>query len=151
MKARRRNNSGYTKSESANNNEENQTNANRGSQTHPQDDSSPYCQHQVSTDSIDEEVEPSDNPKLQDQSGLWIPNFPSVDFYFLIATFSLYFYFNTITGEMLHDDIYAIKNNKDILPETPVSEVFVHDYWGRPLTDPRSHKSYRPLTTLTFR
>ena len=29
--------------------------------------------------------------------------------------------------------------------------VFSHDFWGSPLSDPTSHKSYRPLTILSFR
>ncbi|KAK7077502.1 Transmembrane, partial [Halocaridina rubra] len=33
----------------------------------------------------------------------------------------------------------------------PLSHVFLNDYWGKPMTDPLSHKSYRPLTILTFR
>ncbi|XP_072034195.1 protein O-mannosyl-transferase TMTC1-like isoform X2 [Amphiura filiformis] len=145
MKARRRYNSGHNKVDSGNNNKESQTNANRG--TH-QDDL--YCyQHQVSTDSIEEENDPSD-----DKSGLWIPdlNFiPPVHFYVWIVAASLYCYANSISGDLVHDDIYAIKNNQDILPETPLSNIFIHDYWGKPLSDPTSHKSYRPLTTLTFR
>ena len=87
----------------------------------------------------------------QNRSGLWIPNFPSVDFYFLVASVALYCYVNALSGEMVHDDIYAIQNNNDVLPCSPVTRLFVDDFWGRPLSDPKSHKSYRPLTVLTFR
>lgn len=34
---------------------------------------------------------------------------------------------------------------------TPLSEVFQNDFWGQRLSDPESHKSFRPLTTLSFR
>ena len=34
---------------------------------------------------------------------------------------------------------------------SPLSEVFRNDFWGMPLSDPESHKSYRPLTVLSFR
>ena len=34
---------------------------------------------------------------------------------------------------------------------TPLSSVFSNDFWGLPLSDPESHKSYRPLTVLSFR
>ena len=34
---------------------------------------------------------------------------------------------------------------------TPLSRLFLNDFWGLPLSDPESHKSYRPLTTLSFR
>lgn len=29
--------------------------------------------------------------------------------------------------------------------------MFTNDFWGSPLSHPESHKSYRPLTILTFR
>lgn len=32
-----------------------------------------------------------------------------------------------------------------------MTEVFSNDYWGRPMNSPSSHKSWRPLTVLTFR
>ncbi|KAH7985643.1 hypothetical protein HPB51_026785 [Rhipicephalus microplus] len=28
---------------------------------------------------------------------------------------------------------------------------WINDFWGRPMADPRSHKSYQPLTVLTFK
>lgn len=31
------------------------------------------------------------------------------------------------------------------------TDVFTHDFWGTHILSPLSHKSYRPLTTLTFR
>ena len=34
---------------------------------------------------------------------------------------------------------------------TPLRSVFSNDFWGLPLSDPESHKSYRPLTVLSFR
>lgn len=33
---------------------------------------------------------------------------------------------------------------------TPLAEIVQHDFWGTNLTDPTSHKSFRPLTTLMF-
>lgn len=35
--------------------------------------------------------------------------------------------------------------------ETTVRDVFTHDFWGRDIMSPLSHKSYRPLTILSFR
>lgn len=34
---------------------------------------------------------------------------------------------------------------------TPLSSLFSSDYWGLSLNDSESHKSYRPLTVLSFR
>uniref|UniRef100_A0A452QHH6 DUF1736 domain-containing protein n=1 Tax=Ursus americanus TaxID=9643 RepID=A0A452QHH6_URSAM len=47
--------------------------------------------------------------------------------------------------------IRAIKTNQDLLPETPWTHIFYNDFWGTLLTHSGSHKSYRPLCTLSFR
>ncbi|XP_063883002.1 protein O-mannosyl-transferase TMTC1-like [Scylla paramamosain] len=60
-------------------------------------------------------------------------------------------YVNGLTGDFVHDDVSAIKTNPDVLGTNPVSHVFFNDYWGKPMSDPLSHKSYRPLTILSFR
>lgn len=60
----------------------------------------------------------------------------------LITFFPLFFYlFNS----------RAIKTNQDLLPETPWTHIFYNDFWGTLLTHSGSHKSYRPLCTLSFR
>ena len=51
----------------------------------------------------------------------------------------------------MHDDIFAIRDNTDVRPETPLSNVFSNDFWGKSMSSNVSHKSYRPLTVLTFR
>lgn len=45
----------------------------------------------------------------------------------------------------------AIEKNPDLLPTTPLINLFYNDFWGTPLTHRGSHKSYRPLCVLTFR
>lgn len=60
-------------------------------------------------------------------------------------------YWNSLPGGLVHDDIFAIRDNKDVRPDTPIFELLLHDFWGKPMSDPTSHKSYRPLTVLTFR
>ena len=45
----------------------------------------------------------------------------------------------------------AIVKNQDLKPETPISNIWYDDFWGTPLRDSGSHKSYRPLVVLTFR
>ena len=54
-------------------------------------------------------------------------------------------------GDLVFDDSEAIVGNKDLLPETPLSNLFVNDFWGKKLDSKTSHKSYRPLTVLSFR
>ena len=45
----------------------------------------------------------------------------------------------------------AILRNPDITGESPVTDLFVDDFWGTRLTHSGSHKSYRPLCVLSFR
>jgi len=46
----------------------------------------------------------------------------------------------------------AILTNKDVLQqETPWRDIWRDDFWGTPLTHSGSHKSFRPLTILSFR
>ncbi|KAG7225729.1 hypothetical protein INR49_012315 [Caranx melampygus] len=45
----------------------------------------------------------------------------------------------------------AIKTNQDLLPETPWTNILYDDFWGTLLTHSGSHKSFRPLCTLSFR
>jgi hypothetical protein len=70
--------------------------------------------------------------------------------------------FPTLWGTFVFDDGEAILKNSDVtgvepyprLKNTPpnsVAQVFRNDFWGTRITHPKSHKSYRPLTTLTYR
>jgi hypothetical protein len=51
------------------------------------------------------------------------------------------------------DDHFAVENNHDAWSNTTESiwSVFTHDFWGKGLLDVASHRSYRPLTVLTYR
>ena len=53
-------------------------------------------------------------------------------------------------GEFVFDDSEAIVNNEDV-QTTPLNDIFTNDFWGTKLNHKHSHKSYRPLTILTFR
>ena len=46
----------------------------------------------------------------------------------------------------------AIQLNPAVFPEiSSLKDVWTTDFWGSDLTDEKSHHSWRPLTTLTFR
>ncbi len=60
-------------------------------------------------------------------------------------------YWNGLNGDLVHDDIFAIRDNRDLRTDTPLAQVFQDDFWGKPMSSALSHKSYRPLTVLTFR
>ncbi|XP_061531861.1 protein O-mannosyl-transferase TMTC3 isoform X1 [Phycodurus eques] len=60
-------------------------------------------------------------------------------------------YWNSLSCGFVFDDVSAILDNKDLRPTTPLRSLFLNDFWGTPMAEERSHKSYRPLTVLTFR
>jgi hypothetical protein len=59
---------------------------------------------------------------------------------------------NEFAGPTL-DEIHIMSpEQKDIHdPNTPFRTIFSNDYWGRPMNAENSHKSWRPLTILSFR
>ena len=64
-------------------------------------------------------------------------------------------YLNSLYGEFVYDDGAAIRKNNDVTEEGPVfatlENIFTNDFWGQSLKNETSHKSYRPLTTFSFR
>ena len=56
-------------------------------------------------------------------------------------------YSNSLGGDFVHDDLSAITSNPDVTGYHPEEGTS----WDTSLLDPRSHKSYRPFTVLTFR
>lgn len=71
--------------------------------------------------------------------------------YGTLAFTSIACYLNSLENDLVHDDVFAIGDNLDIRPETPLQNLFSNDFWGKPMWSNTSHKSYRPLCTLTFR
>lgn len=71
--------------------------------------------------------------------------------YSAVALVAVGAYLNALGGDFVHDDIPAVVRNRDVLAEGSVLGVLKNDFWGTPMQDLSSHKSYRPLTTLTFR
>ncbi|KAH9082505.1 hypothetical protein Ae201684P_009829 [Aphanomyces euteiches] len=59
---------------------------------------------------------------------------------------------NTLPCGFVWDDRGAILNNMDTRSDgTPLASLLEHDFWGMNLSLPTSHKSFRPLTVLSFR
>lgn len=44
-------------------------------------------------------------------------------------------YYNALECGFVFDDVSAVKDNADIRPETPLSDLFVHDFWGTPMIE----------------
>uniref|UniRef100_A0A3P8S248 dolichyl-phosphate-mannose--protein mannosyltransferase n=1 Tax=Amphiprion percula TaxID=161767 RepID=A0A3P8S248_AMPPE len=68
-----------------------------------------------------------------------------------VALVALLCFINSYDGEFVFDDSEAIVNNKDLRPTAPLNNIWSNDFWGSNLSSNSSHKSYRPLTVLTFR
>ena len=60
-------------------------------------------------------------------------------------------YINTLKCGIVYDDEPAIKKNGNLRPETSWSDLLIHDFWGTLITNPTSHKSYRPLCVATYK
>lgn len=71
--------------------------------------------------------------------------------YVLLASLCALCYSNSVHGELVHDDVWAIVNNPDVRPDSSFRKIFSDDFWGKPMSDNTSHKSYRPLCILTFK
>ncbi|KAM9705066.1 protein O-mannosyl-transferase TMTC1 isoform 2-T2 [Menidia menidia] len=71
--------------------------------------------------------------------------------YAVLAALCALCYGNSLRGELVHDDVWAIVNNPDVRPGSSLRNVFSNDFWGKRMADNTSHKSYRPLCILTFK
>ncbi|XP_046645725.1 protein O-mannosyl-transferase TMTC1-like isoform X2 [Daphnia pulicaria] len=66
-------------------------------------------------------------------------------------------FFNSLGGDFVHDDLSAVRYNEDVTAGSDADgrsksgSIWSNDFWGTALSDVKSHKSYRPLTVLSFR
>ncbi|XP_053600294.1 protein O-mannosyl-transferase TMTC1-like [Plodia interpunctella] len=82
-----------------------------------------------------------------------LPSSKHSDFaiYAMVTATAVLSYINSLNGDFVHDDIPAIVTNGDVTGTNSLKQLFLDDFWGTPMADVNSHKSYRPLTTLSFR
>ncbi|KAF7656930.1 hypothetical protein LDENG_00034290 [Lucifuga dentata] len=80
-----------------------------------------------------------------------LPKLAPVQAKVTVALVALLCFINSYDGDFVFDDSEAIVNNKDLRPGTPLNNIWHNDFWGTNLSSNSSHKSYRPLTVLTFR
>lgn len=65
---------------------------------------------------------------------------------------SLLVYINSMNGGFVFDDHRGILENKDLRPEErSLWQLLDNDFWGGSMTREVSHKSYRPITVLSYR
>ena len=84
-------------------------------------------------------------------SNLYVPRLPRTLWCFVVNAAATACYTNSLWCDLVHDDVFAVKQNLDLRSETPLRQVFLDDFWGKPMSSNISHKSYRPLCVLTFR
>ena len=60
-------------------------------------------------------------------------------------------FLNSLGLQLCFDDSAAIEENEDLRPNASWGNLLQNDFWGMPMEDKDSHKSYRPLTVATFR
>ncbi|XP_072180026.1 protein O-mannosyl-transferase TMTC4-like [Diadema setosum] len=83
--------------------------------------------------------------------GVPVPRLSPVVSSLLVAGLAIASYWNGCHGDFVFDDLEAIVKNKDLRPQSPWTDLFHHDFWGDPISSEESHKSYRPVTVLSFR
>lgn len=70
----------------------------------------------------------------------------------LISVAAFVSYYKSLQAAFVFDDHEAVINNKDVTSlNVSLHDLFLHDFWGASITHVASHKSYRPLTILSFR
>lgn len=69
----------------------------------------------------------------------------------IVAVAAVACFWTSQYGSFTFDDNSAILSNKDIQSSTPLMNIFENDFWGTNIRSNLSHKSYRPLTVLTYR
>ncbi|XP_022237987.1 transmembrane and TPR repeat-containing protein CG4050-like isoform X1 [Limulus polyphemus] len=89
------------------------------------------------------------SPRKQTRGGMM--NQIQTGYYVAVAVLASVCYLNSLGCGFVFDDVSAVKDNRDLRPETPFVNLFWNDFWGTPIHKEHSHKSYRPLCVLTFR
>lgn len=70
----------------------------------------------------------------------------------LVFAASFISFWSSLGGEFVFDDHRGVLTNEDLDPsKTSLWGLFQHDFWGGLMSRKESHKSYRPLTVITYR
>ncbi|KAL7574938.1 hypothetical protein ACA910_010762 [Epithemia clementina (nom. ined.)] len=68
-----------------------------------------------------------------------------------LASILVYWDEKALHGEFVYDDDGSIRANPVVNGKAPWTDAFRRDFWGTPMTNIQSHKSFRPITTLSFK
>lgn len=56
-----------------------------------------------------------------------------------MAAIAGFVYLTTLPGDMVYDDVVAVKENTDVRSYTPLVNVFKNDFWGTPIYKVRKY------------
>jgi protein O-mannosyl-transferase len=68
-----------------------------------------------------------------------------------IITTLAYWDTRALHGTFVYDDAGSIINNVVVNGQVPWTDAFTRDFWGTLMSLPQSHKSFRPVTSLSFK
>lgn len=75
----------------------------------------------------------------------------SPSFWTAIIAIVAYWDNDALNGKWVYDDAGSVIKNVVVSGRVPWKEAFTRDYWGSPMKEAQSHKSFRPITTLTLK
>lgn len=62
-----------------------------------------------------------------------------------------YWDWTALNGKYVYDDAGSVLKNVVVNGQVPWKDVLTRDFWGQEMKDEGSHKSFRPITTATFK
>lgn len=111
-------------------------------------------QEQKTSNSLDNK-EKSEQPNPQDNvtlSPLWNFLLQLLVHALCLALYMIPIFTPNPHGGPTLDELHIMSlDNKDVQGISSLGDVFKNDYWGRPMQSDSSHRSWRPLTVLSFR
>ena len=92
-------------------------------------------------------------PSQDSEEWLPVPRLTLRQASLVVAVASFLCYWKGQFADFTFDDNSAILNNADVsgTNNEPFWALFENDFWGTPMASKLSHKSYRPLTVITYR
>jgi protein O-mannosyl-transferase len=68
-----------------------------------------------------------------------------------IITAISYWDLKALNGKWVYDDAGSVAKNIVVIGQVPWYDAFTRDFWGTSMKEVTSHKSFRPITTLSFK
>ena len=69
-----------------------------------------------------------------------------------IVVYLIPLYYSPRPSDHVNDETHVLNENfADVRGTSPLFNLLLNDYWGRPMIKTDSHKSWRPFSILTFR